>query len=271
MAFKKLLVPVVLLILIFLYLSFRILFYSGFDIENFHIIAHSGGGLDGYIYMNALEAYEYEYVNGTRMFDADVRFTTDDVLVLRHEWTDNFGFENSSTGMNYEEFINTKMFSKYTPMSFENLLDFMNIHKDVYVFLDVKENLEKAYRYIVNMAQEKCTNCLERMVVSFYNYADYFLIKEIYDFKYYSIRKYPNYNLDINEILQFCIENNIQYLNIMEQYFNKNILKMFQDNGIKVNLAIIDGKKVCEYIKMGVDGVISNFVTEKELKKCLKE
>lgn len=267
---KKIL-PFLLLIIYFAFLSVKIFSNDYANLDNYHVIAHSGGGMDNYTYMNALEAYYFEYEHGTRMFDADVRFTTDDVLVLRHEWTDNLGFINSSKGMTYEEFINTKMYEKYTPMSFEDLLDFMISHKDVYIHLDVKNRFEESYKQIVKLAEKKnCLNCLDRMVVSFYNYEDYFLIKEIYDFKYYAIRKYPNFDLDINDILQFCIENQIQYLSIMEQYFTEDILNLFHNNKIKVNVAVIDGEKACKYAKMGVDGIVSNFVTENDFIECLK-
>ena len=264
--------PLFLMIICFIFISVKIIFSGDVGINNYHVIAHSGGGFDNYIYMNALEAYHFEYEHGTRMFDADVRFTTDSVLVLRHEWTDNLGFTNSSKGMAYEEFINTKMYGKYTPMSFEDLLDFMISHEDVYIHLDVKNRLKESYEQIVKLAEMKnCPNCLDRMIVSFYNYEDYFLIKEIYNFKYYAIRKYPNFDLDINDILQFCIENQIQYLNIMEQYFTEEILNLFHNNKIKVNVAVIDGKKACKYAKMGVDGIVSNFVTENGFIECLKE
>ncbi len=239
------------------------------NIISFEVIAHSGGGVDGYNYTNSLEGYNFAYEHGTRIFDADIRFSSDNVLVLRHEWGDNIGTENNGKQMDYNTFKNSKIFGKYTPMSFEDMLNFMNTHSDVNIFLDVKEPTEYAYKYLVNYVKEKgLTHLLDRMVPSFYNYKDYNIINNIYNFPKYSIRKYPNVNLDIDEILQFCVNNNIKYLNIMQQYFTKEVLNEFHEKGIKVIVAVIDKDKACEYVKMGVDGIVSNDFNKNDVHKC---
>ena len=198
----------------------------------YHIIAYSAGEIDegrGYYYTNSLEAYQNSYKKGIRMFDADLRFTKDGVLVLRHEWTDNLQTNNDGKIMNYDDFINNKIYQKYTPMSFNDLLDFMISHDDIIVFTDIKhdtepEKMKLAYEYIVNAIKGKNRlDLLDRFVISFYNYDDYFLAKSVYDFKHFAMRKYPNYRLSINKILKFCKENNIEYLNIFSQYYNKRL------------------------------------------------
>lgn len=52
---------------------------SGFI--KYHIIAHNmGGGVD------SKEGFENAYARGTRLFDADLRFSKDGELILCHEW-----------------------------------------------------------------------------------------------------------------------------------------------------------------------------------------
>ena len=55
---------------------------------DYNVIAHAGGGIDGNIYTDSLEALNQSYQNGTRLFDIDLRFTSDDEIVLRHDWTE---------------------------------------------------------------------------------------------------------------------------------------------------------------------------------------
>ena len=51
----------------------------------YQFISHAGGGIDGKLYSNSLEAWELSYSNGNRVFDSDMMFTKDGELVLRHE------------------------------------------------------------------------------------------------------------------------------------------------------------------------------------------
>ena len=54
---------------------------------DYNVIAHAGGGIDGHIYTDSLEAINNSYDNGARLFDIDLRFTSDLEIVLRHDWT----------------------------------------------------------------------------------------------------------------------------------------------------------------------------------------
>lgn len=68
----------------------------------YNVIAHSGGGIEGKVYTNSKEAMELAYSNGTRMFDIDLRFTSDEKLVLRHSWTDDLEQPGLSVGGGYK-------------------------------------------------------------------------------------------------------------------------------------------------------------------------
>ena len=51
----------------------------------YHFISHSGGGIDGKNFSNSLEAWNESYEKGNRLFDVDMMFTQDGVLVARHD------------------------------------------------------------------------------------------------------------------------------------------------------------------------------------------
>lgn len=58
---------------------------SGEWYKKYHIISHGGGEIGGKCNTNSAEAWEKSYLKGNRIFDADLAFTGDHILVLRHE------------------------------------------------------------------------------------------------------------------------------------------------------------------------------------------
>ena len=60
---------------------------SGFEAHK--VVAHAMGGINGYAYTNAWEAFVANYERGTRVFEVDFLLSKDDQLVARHEWTSN--------------------------------------------------------------------------------------------------------------------------------------------------------------------------------------
>lgn len=263
---------VVLLCLLFAIGSQLILFYKSKDrpiiwYEEYHIIAHALGGIDGKTYTNSLEAFEKSYANGIRLYDADLKSTSDGIYVLRHSWDDDIGtFYSSGKIPTYKEFINMRIYGKYTPLSLKDFINIMGEYPDIYVAFDTTNNdLKESFEAIVNTAKEENLEyVLDRVIVSFYQYEDFYQIKEIYPFKNYAIRYYPNNPKDYDELLEFCLENNIRTVNIMSNYLIgdtrwKNLL----DNGIYIFVAVIDDKIYYQsLISEGINGIVSNYVTE---------
>ena len=221
------------------------------------------------------------------MFDADLRFTSDGVLVLRHSWlddleqiniekriTDSWLDDLSQTQIKkeetptYEEFKNTVIYGKYTPMSFLDVLNFMNEHEDVYIACDTKENVEETYKYIVSIAKENNMEyLLERIIVSFYKYDDYYIIKQIYPFKNYMIRQQEVYPQNYYELAKFCLDNNIKVVNISTEYIDKDDYSILLDKNIILFAETIDSLGKYEYYKeKGIKGAITNFLYEEDLK-----
>lgn len=256
---------IILSILIFKLVSFNVnknvLWY-----QKYHIIAHSLGGINGYAYTNSLESFENSYKNGIRVFDADLNVTLDGEYVLRHEWVDDMGIEYS-TGLKptYNEFMSKKIHSHYTPLSLKDFLNIMNHYSDIYVAYDAKEDIVKMYSDLVSIAiSENLQHVLDRIIVSFYKYEDYYKLKEIYPFKNYVIRHYENDPKNIDELINFCLENKIPVVNIKMIYVNENDeWKKLIDNGITVFAAIVNDSytynKLCS---QGICRVVSDSLTE---------
>lgn len=50
-------------------------------------LAHALGGIDGQTYTNSKEAIENSYNKGVRLFEVDVKLTSDNKLVCVHGWS----------------------------------------------------------------------------------------------------------------------------------------------------------------------------------------
>ena len=129
-------------------------------------MAHALGGINGQAYTNSKEAIENSYKKGMKLFEVDIKLTSDEKLVCVHGWSkkdyeERLGitYNNENRVMSYEQFINTKIKGKYTTMSFEDLIKYMKKYNDIYVMLDIGRKLydetKKIYEDILNIAKNK--------------------------------------------------------------------------------------------------------------------
>ena len=93
--------------------------------NNSKTIAHALGGIDNKTYLNSKEAFELSYDKGFKFFEADLALTNDGAIVLDH----------NRGQYSYSDFINMAT-EGYTPLSLENLLDYMVLYSDIWVDLD---------------------------------------------------------------------------------------------------------------------------------------
>lgn len=235
----------------------------------YSIIAHSGGGIDGKIYTNSLESWNYSYDNGTRVFDADISLTSDNVLVLRHEWHDEFEQANISEDNipDFSEFMDTPIHNIYTPMSVYDMLNFMEEHNDCYVACDFKDGTAGIKEFVSLVKDGSMEHLLKRIIISFYDYKDYFQIKNIYNFDNWAIRQYENSPHNYYELTLFCVENNIPVCMVKEKYLQEgDDISILLDKGIHVWVAVVnDIKDIKSYWNRGVSGFVSDFIHEEEM------
>lgn len=256
--------------------------------QSYHFISHSGGGINGRTYTNSKQAWNLSYQNGNRVFDADLAFTSDGVLVLRHEWTDNLetggvviSESNHSFDLNRSEriiaeqdipdfkmFYNTKIFYKYDPMSCEDMLKFMDMHKDLYVSCDVKGDYAEAYRSLVDLAIElKLEDNLKRIIVNFYRYEDYDTINSVYPFDNYVFRQHFGRAHNYYEMIEFCVKNKIPVVNLSACYANDEGVQLMREYGLHPVVAVCDYiSDMRAYYDIGIYHAVSNWLSEGDWK-----
>ena len=232
--------------------------------KKYHVIRHAGGGIDGNYYSGSLESWDLSYQRGCRVLDVDLSFTSDEVLVVRHGWSDNLE-ENSLCPMSnsrkdidqngqiryykpyhrmdIEEFERTKPFRRYTPLTCEDMINYMAVHSDLYVALDMKDELLPSYKYLVKLAREmNLESTLQRMIVSVYDVEFYDSVMAIFPFDNWMLRQHyvdeRNYSLLISD----CLSYNIPAVNVSSCYADDEGIQWLNNAGIYTYVA------VCDYI-----------------------
>ena len=137
-----------------------------FNWENYNIITHALGGLDGYTYLNSRESFINHYDKGCRFFEVDLSQTSDGVWVCRHNWKEPMGqWEGDKKKvLSAEEFLNTPIYGKYTPMSFEDLLKLLDEYPDAFVTIDSKQYSVRNYQRPKFRCCCRCCRCNDRII-----------------------------------------------------------------------------------------------------------
>jgi glycerophosphoryl diester phosphodiesterase len=110
-------------------------------------IAHGGGTVRGLGYTNSLESLDANYLGGYRFFEIDFDWTSDDQLVLVHDWEEVFEHifrQPKGTAIpSLEQFLGLRMKENLTPLNSANLADWLRAHPDARIVTDIKNrNLE---------------------------------------------------------------------------------------------------------------------------------
>lgn len=253
----------------------------------YHFIAHAGGGYNGRTYTNSLDAWENSYKMGNRVFDADLAFTSDGELVLRHEWNANLEQGNCSMRESfqyidknghiqfneldygvptYTEFMSKKIFYNYTPMSCGDMIRFMAEHKDLYVACDMKDDIRQSYQYIVDKATLlSYEEILDRIIVNIYDYDAYDIVMGIYPFTNATMRQHYVHPNNYYEMIDFCLTHDIHVVNLSCCYIEDEGVQMLRSKGIHVYVAIADYiSDMRDYHDLGADGAVTNWLYENE-------
>ena len=132
-------------------------------------IAHAGGGIDGYIYTNSLEAMQQAAKNGYRYIELDLLLASDSVLVAAHSWREfNDMTGNAQWGdsvLSSADFARQRIHGRYTPLTAPVIERFFLDNDSLYLVTDKISNpalLAKAF-----------PSLKERMVVEAFSYDDY--------------------------------------------------------------------------------------------------
>lgn len=132
-----------------------------------NVVAHALGQVDGRAETNSKEAFFYSYEQGMRVFEADFQLTSDEVLVVRHDFDQMSYYNleqmviNQSTDMTVDRFTSELINLKYTPLTAEDLVYLFLEHGDTYLITDSKDTdldiVQQQFRQLVDIVQKSET------------------------------------------------------------------------------------------------------------------
>lgn len=264
--------------------------------DRYKVIAHAMGEIDGKDYTNSLEAMQFNYKRGSRVFEVDVSLTSDNQLVLVHGWFQHSNDrinkpENGGYPLSYEDFMKSKIYGEYTPLDFDDLLNLMIKYPDIHIVLDAKYTRKFAldgdynapellndqvsilsyYDRIYDSIQIKDKSLFERIIVQVYSPDMYKVINDKYKFKHYIYTLYMNYmNTNGQEIINFTVENNIEVIamELGNESLDSIHDKLIASKNDDFKLYGFTYNSMDDYIKLtnelGFDGIFSDFIQENE-------
>ena len=248
-----------------------------FNWENYNIITHALGSLDGLTYLNSRESFINFYDKGCRLFEVDLTKTSDGVWVCRHNWKESLGqWEGEEKKvLSSEEFLNTPIYGKYTPLTLEDLLKLLDEYPDAFVMVDSKQYSVRNYqRTLEDYAQYReiainagIQHTLGQIIPEIYNSAMYPGTALLYRFPAYIYSLWQDYSTDeLNNIADFCKTNGIGAVTIYKGYWSEEIQKIFDEREILVYIYTINDKEDARaYCQKGAAGVCTDVLLKENL------
>ncbi len=188
-------------------------FYND-ELAKQHLIAHAGGAIDGIVYTNSREAIEGSIKAGRKYIEIDLIKTADGEYIAGHDWER----INEMTGrqgdkpLTREEFLSSKLYGKYTPMSIQDVADLFEKYPDWVMVVDKIRDLDYLHKYLPYH---------DRMIVQVFALHNYFKALQL-GYKYPTLRLKGG-RRGVKEIYKVLMGiGNIKSVILGEKSFNKN-------------------------------------------------
>ena len=241
------------------------------------LIAHALGEYEGKIETNSKEAFISSWENGYRVMEADFVYTSDNTLVVRHDFDTGgsyYRLEIKPKGnpvMDTKTFQDTKIVYEQTPLTAGELLRLMDEYKDVYLVTDTKntdkQTVQRQFRDLKRLAENLGEpEILNRIIPQIYSQEMLGWIKEVYDFPQWIYTLYQQKDVDYEATAKFCAENNVGVVTMATSRATPAAVKTLKDKGIQVYVHTINRyMQMSELLAMGVSGVYTDRIKPYEL------
>ena len=237
-----------------------------------YMISHAMGGIDGYSYSNCLEGFLENYEEGHRIFEVDMELTSDDRIVLWHDWNRQFCSRYpKGTKPTHAEFMGSRIYDEYTPMGLEALLKLMDQYPDVRIITDSKHSsstiVKKQFKAIVSTARNLgIPEVLDRFIVELYTKDMYKVVEGIHHFREYILTLYkllgkaPSKST-LQNLASFCRKNGINTIAMYAKWWNPKYTGYVKSYGIDLALYTVnDPDEAREYFDEGVNALFTDFL-----------
>ena len=236
------------------------------------MISHAMGGIDGTNYSNCLEAFAENYAEGHRIFEVDIELTSDGRMVLWHDWKRAFCAQyKAGIQPTFAQFMGSKIYDRYTPMSIESLLMLMHDYPDIRVITDTKYDttsvVKKQFKALVSAARSLgVEEVLDRFVVEIYNQSMYKTIEAIYDFDDYIFTLYKLYKKaptksQLKTVAKFCADNGVEMVAMYAKWWKASYMDVLDEYDVDVGLYTTNSaQEAADYFSQGVTALFTDFL-----------
>ncbi|MDE6014484.1 MAG: hypothetical protein K2H41_02115 [Acetatifactor sp.] len=235
------------------------------------LIAHAGGGIEEQNYTNSKEAFISSYEAGMRTIEIDFVLTSDDKLVCCHDWKKQMCSDYEAEYVySEEEFLNIRIYDRFTPMSLETLMELMKIYDDVLIVTDTKDRkielVQKEFQILVDTAKMVgAPELLDRFVVQIYDYEMYDAVEAIYSFPSYVLTLYRLGGVDeesFREHCRFLRNRDINSITMRQSWFQPEFKEIADTYGIDIYVHTVNNADTVEEMQAwGVRGFYTDYVT----------
>jgi len=151
------------------------------------LIAHGGGEINTIRYSNSLEAINSGYAMGYQLFELDFNLTKDGEVVLVHDWEQSMNdfFHVKAKQYSLDEFMQFQMIEGLTQLSLNDLMQWLEKHKDVKIVTDIKRNNVS----ILAGLKEQYPELSNQLIPQVYSFMEYYLVRNL-DYKHIILTLY---------------------------------------------------------------------------------
>ena len=242
------------------------------------LVAHALGTADGVEGLNCLEGFKACYDSGVRVFEADLRMTSDGRVVLRHDWIGHLPDGVDQTHIpTLEEFLAKPILGKYTPLSFHDLLLLMAQYPDICVITDTKfmdaEPVTEQFRAMLDEARKLGMSYLfDRMAIQVYSPEHFIIVDGLYHFPHYIYTLYQENFGQSEEAFRrkaaFCEESGIMGIALWQEWWDADYLPIADWRHIKVFIHTVNSPdEARRLLRGGVSGIYSDTLVPADLEE----
>ncbi|MBQ9142103.1 MAG: hypothetical protein IJX63_09980 [Lachnospiraceae bacterium] len=254
-------------------------------VEDCRAIAHAFGGIEEYTYTNSLEAFLHNYEVGHRFFEVDFMLTTDNVVVAAHDWDTFYQFTGRSLNegevaqpLTLEQFQESKVFEKFTPLTWKEIATLMQEYPDIYIVTDTKYTTDPmittTFTQFVKEAQELDGSILERIIPQIYNNEMYDIIYDIYPWKsvIYTLYNQTHEEFSYDNVYKFIKKHDIKVVTTFPGRADMDFVNKIHDMGGSLYLHTFNDAEAVESLieQFGIQGVYTDFLTPEGLEELFE-
>jgi len=221
------------------------------------LIPQAGGNAEGYLYTNSLEAINYSYSRGAKFMEIDVEWTSDEQLVLLHDWEETIKrlFQVQPKKYSLKEFKSFNMINKLTQLDFNDLVNWLYDRPSTFIVTDIKRDNINALAFI----SRQYPQIQSRLIPQIYDFDEYDKITNL-GYKKIILTLYKS-NYSDKEIIEFVRSHPVAAVTMPVWRAETNLPRELDALGIFVYAHTVNDTALMEELsKNGVKGFYSDMI-----------